>query len=702
VLLLGVEKPDVMRYLFNTLIAAFLLSSVVLDAQTNVSVSRKEFKTKDSGFGEAWKHISNGDAYYGEKGIWYNDAYNEYLQALVYNSSNAELNYKTGVSALFSDRKEEASGFLMKALELKRNVAKDVLLLTGRSLQYSGRFTEAIGKYTEYLSSPDKKAEKNVLLARRYIQECNSAISVTKDTLRLAIDNLGPGINSNSDDYSEILTADGKTMYFASRRQMPKSGKRHNDSKFDENIFVSNLNSGSWNPANPAEKGLTTKYCEAPLYINSSNDKLYVYTGYSNNGDIRVSEKKKGEWKSPEQTPFGINTRGAETSFTFSPSGNEIYYVSDNGKDRIGGKDIFFVKKINERKWSRPQNAGKILNTIYDEEAVRFSKTGDTLWFSSQGHSSMGGFDIFFAIKNTSGVWDSVKNAGYPLNSAWDDIFYLPSPVQDSLYYFVSNRSSGQGGLDIYTGQILPPVKIVVPVVPKPDTVIIRDTVIVKEVIAPPVAAPVIPKEVVVYLTGKVTDSETGVPVLAKIDLKDIATGEIVGTTASSDIDGSYRMELPSKKSYSIDLRATGFLSDSRRIDVPANWSKEVYNLNVDLIKVKVGKKVVLNNILFETGKSVLTAGSYIELERLLNIMKENSLMKIEISGHTDKTGSEQLNSRLSEARAKAVVDYLIQKGIDRSRMEFKGYGSLQPIADNATAAGRTKNRRVEFKILEF
>jgi outer membrane protein OmpA-like peptidoglycan-associated protein len=702
VLLLGVEKPDVMRYLLNTLIAVFFLGSLVLDAQTDVSVSRKEFKTKGSGFGEAWKHIANGNLYYAEKGIWYNDAYNEYLQALVYNSSNAELNYKTGVAALFSDRKEEASGFFLKALELKKNVTKDVLLLTGRSLQYSGKYPEAIEKFTGYLSTSDKKPEKNILLARRYIQECNSAILVTRDTLRIAIDNLGPDINSDADDYSEILTGDGKTMYFGSRRQLPKSGKRHNDSKFDENIFISRQNSGSWEPANSAEKGLSTKYCETPLYITSSNDKLYVYTGYSNKGDIKVSINKKGEWKSPEQVPFGINTRGTETSFTFTPAGNEIYYVSDNGKEKIGGKDIFFVKKINDRKWSKPQNAGKILNTIYDEEAVRFSKTGDTLWFSSQGHTSMGGFDIFYAIKNSSGAWDSVKNAGYPLNSAWDDIFYFPAPEKDSSYYFVSNRSGGQGGLDIYKGQILPPVKIIIPPVSKPDTVIIRDTIIIKEVVAPPVAAPVIPMEVAVFLTGKVKDSESGEPVLAKIDLKDIKTGEVVGTTASSDIDGSYRLELPSKKSYTIDLRATGFLSDTRRIDVPENWSKDVYNLNVELIKVKVGKKVVLNNILFETGKSVLTAGSYIELERLLNIMNENPLMKIEISGHTDNTGSAPLNFKLSEARAKSVVDYLIQKGIDRTRMVFKGYGPSQPIAENATAAGRTRNRRVEFKILEF
>ncbi|MGC1391874.1 MAG: OmpA family protein [Bacteroidales bacterium] len=689
-----------MRNLLNSLVAIFLLCSLTLDAQTDVSIRRKDFKINKQGFSEAWKHIADGDVYYSEKGIWYNDAYCEYLQALIYNNSNAELNYKTGVSALFSDKKEEAAGFFLKAIELKKDVAEDVLLLTGRSLQYAGRFSEAIEKFTGYLASPGKKSQKNTLLARESIQECNSALLVTKDTLRISINNLGPNINSNSDDYSEVLTSDGKTIYFASRREIPKSGKRHPDTKFDENIFVSSLVNGSWLPATSAGNKLTTKYCEAPLYINSANNMLYVYTGYSNKGDIRVSVNKKGVWKTPGSIPYKINTRGSETSFTFSPSGDEIYYVSDHGKDNIGGKDIYFIKKINDRKWSKPQNAGRVINTIYDEEAVRFSKTGDTLFFASKGHNSIGGFDIFYSIKNKSGMWDTVRNIGYPVNTPWDEIFYYPSPVDDSSFYFVSNRSGGIGGLDIYQGKILPPKPVIVtPPPPKRDTVIIRDTILVIKQVAP---QPVVQQDRGVYLIGKVEDSEKSEPVLAKIDVRDISTNEVIGTTASSDTDGSYRIRLPAKKSYLIDLHATGYLSDMKRIDVPDNWTKEVYNLNVELIKVKVGKKVVLNNILFETGKSVLTSGSYKELDRLLIIMKENAQMKIEISGHTDNTGSGPLNSKLSEARAKAVVDYLVQKGIDHSRMEFKGYGSLQPISDNTTVAGRTKNRRVEFKILEF
>ena len=690
-----------MRYFLNSLIVIFLLSSLVLNAQTDVSVKRKDFKTDKPGFGEAWKHVANGDAYYGEKGIWYNEAYNEYLQALVYNSTNAELNYKTGVSALFSDKKEEAAGFFLKAIELNKDVTEDVLLLAGRSLQYSGRFSDAIEKFTSYLSSPLKKSQKNILLARECIQECNSAVIVTKDTLRILIENTGPNINSDADDYSEVLTTDGKTMYFASRRQIPKAGNRHPDSKFDENIFVSHLINGSWGPASPAGKELTTKYCESPLFINSTGDMLYVYTGYSNNGDIKVSLNKKGVWKAPKTVPYPINTRGSETSFSISPSGNEIYFVSDHGKNSIGGKDIYFIKKLSDRKWSKPMNAGSIINTIYDEESVRFSRTGDTLWFSSRGHNSIGGFDIFYSIRNKSGAWDTVKNLGYPVNTPWDELFYHPSPVDDSSFYFVSNRSGGLGGSDIYHGQILPPKKIVLPpVAPKPDTVIIRDTVLIVKEVAPP--PPVIQQEQPVFLTGKIKDSDSGEPVLAKVDVKDISSGEVVGTIASSDVDGSYRVKLPAKKSYMIDLRATGFLSEVRRIDVPDNWSKDVYNFNIELIKVKVGKKVVLNNILFETGKSILTQSSYTELERLFNIMTENAMMKIEISGHTDKTGSEPLNFKLSQDRAKAVVEYLVKKGINQSRIEFRGYGSLQPISDNATSGGRAKNRRVEFKILEF
>jgi hypothetical protein len=468
-----------MRYYLHILIVIFLLCSSVLEAQTDVTIRKKDFKAGKSGFEEAWKHVTDGDSYYKAKGIWYGTAFDEYLKAIVYNNSNPELNYKAGVSALFSDKKEKATGFFLKALELKSDVTEDILLHTGRALQYSGRFSEAIEKLNGYLSLPGKKSKEEISQAQKSIEECNSALNVTKDTLRIGIINMGANINSNTDDYSELFSADGKTLFFASRREIPKSSNYYSDSKFDENIFISRQIKGSWELASIAGKELATKYCETPLYINSTNDLLYVYTGYDNGGDIKMSVNKKGEWKTPERIPFGINSGGSETSFTFSPSGNEIYFVTDEGKDNIGGKDIYFIKKKNERKWSKPQNAGPVINSVYDEESVRFSKSGDTLWFSSKGHNSIGGFDIFYSIKNKAGEWDSAINYGYPVNTPWDEIFYYPSPVEDSTFYFVSNRSGGFGGLDIYKGLILPPEPVVVIVPPapqKPDTVIIRDT----------------------------------------------------------------------------------------------------------------------------------------------------------------------------------------------------------------------------------
>ncbi len=683
-----------MRYYSKVIIILFLFVSLVARAQTDISISKKGFNTGKTGFKEAWNHVREGDKYYSQGGASFSKAFDEYLQAIVYNNSNPELNYKTGVSALFSDHKEEAAGFLLNALEFNPDVTNDILFFTGRALQYNGKFEDAIEKFNNFKSSADPKHYGEMIsLADKYIDECNSAVVVTSDTLRMEIKNMGAAVNSPSDDYSEILTADGGTMFFASRKWAISSFE-HSDMKYDENIYVSHLENGVWSKAVSAGKKITTKYCEAPLYMNNTGDRLYVYVGYENNGNIKVSEQRKAIWRKPGRLDFPVNSGGSETSFCISPSGNEIYFVSDKGKVNIGGKDIYFIKKISERKWSKPVNAGSMINTRYDEENVRLSGTGDTLWFSSKGHNTIGGYDIFFSIKDKDGNWGAVKNCGYPVNTVWDDMFYYPSPVKDSVFYFASNRSGGIGGMDIYEGRLSPPLKDTIQVpLTTPDTLIIRDTVVVNE---PP------PVKDAVRLEGNILDSESEKPVLARVDVIDMLTDSIIVTTATSDIDGFYSVGLPAKKAYNISLKAEGYLSDLRQVVIPPSYEKDIFNFDAKLIKVKVGKRVVLNNILFETGKSVLTRSSYEELDHLFGILKDNPNMKIEISGHTDNTGSAAINLRLSGERAKAVVEYLTGRGIDRSRMTSRGYGSTQPVADNSTSHGRAKNRRLEFKILEF
>ena len=428
-----------------------------LNAQTDLQIRKKDFENDKAGLKKAWDHVEAGNAYFSKKGVWYRKAYDEYLLAIAYNHSNPQLNYKTGVACLFSGNKEEAAGFLLKALEADSEVSEDILLLTGRALQFSGMYAESILKLEGYLTSKNKKSKENTSLARKWISECKSALNVTNDTLMVEIQNIGTEINSDADDYSQILTSDGKSLIFASRRQFEKAASNFEDSKFDENIYISVLDSGKWTAAGLSGKNITTKFCETPLYISPSNDKMYLYAGYENGGDILVTERnKKGEWKMPVEIPYHINSSGSETSFVISPSGDEIYYVTDTYKEGSGGKDIFYLKKLTDKKWSKPVNAGALINTEYDEESVRFSKSGDTLWFSSKGHNSIGGFDIFFSPKNSAGEWDSVINFGYPVNTQWDELFYHPSPGDDSSFFFVSNRSGGIGGLDIYKGRMLP------------------------------------------------------------------------------------------------------------------------------------------------------------------------------------------------------------------------------------------------------
>ncbi|HNW57636.1 MAG TPA: hypothetical protein PKM69_07670, partial [Bacteroidales bacterium] len=180
-----------MRNYLCFLVTIFLICSNVVNAQKDVKISKSNFKTDKPGFSEAWRHIREGDSFYSKKGILYSNAFDEYLKAIVYNNSNPELNYKMGVSALFSDKKEEAAGFLLKALELKKDIAEDILFLTGRSLIYSGRYTEAVEKFNEYIGSSGKKSKENTALAKKFIEECNAAIQVTGDTLMIKISNAG-------------------------------------------------------------------------------------------------------------------------------------------------------------------------------------------------------------------------------------------------------------------------------------------------------------------------------------------------------------------------------------------------------------------------------------------------------------------------------------------------------------------------------
>lgn len=694
-----------MKLRYSLLILAALVGQFSM-AQQDVKIVKSEFRTDKPGFDAAWKSAGRGDKLYADGIKNYPEAIMEYSSAHAYNPDNPELNYKLGVCYLFTSGRDKSLEYFLKAIELRPDVASDILILAGRAYQYNGNFIEAVSKYTEYLELEDKKDPRLVALVQRYIDEGNAGMQVSGDTARIEVLNAGESVNSPFDDYSPVLSGDGLKLYFASRR--PLDGKQsgsYDDGLPDENILFSGFSDQKWLFALPLEGKINTAFCEAPLVLSPEGTRMYLYAGYTGEGDIMTSDLKKGVWQKPKPETSGINSLYAETSVAISPKGDEMVFVSSRNRSSAGGKDIYLIRKVTEKRWGKPVNLA-VLNSPMDEEAVRYSKGGDTLWFSSRGHGSMGGFDIFYSVRQEDGNWGAPANAGIPFNSVYDDLYFIPAPHSDSLFFMVSNRSGGFGGMDIYTARILPsepepepePEPVQEVVVPEPQKIV--DTVfVVREVVkeVPPVVA-----DPEFFIEGRILDSADETPVVARIDIIDPESYQVVASLISAESDGGFRVNVKKPKNYMMEISSNGYLSDMRRVEIPAGYEGKTYFSNFYLNKITVGKRVVLNNIFFETGKAVLTPASFAELDKLTGIMNDNATMKIEISGHTDNTGSETVNLRLSLERANAVASYLFSKGIDRIRIETRGIGPAQPIESNETAAGRAANRRVEFKILEF
>ncbi|MGD2035600.1 MAG: OmpA family protein, partial [Bacteroidales bacterium] len=359
-----------------------------------------------------------------------------------------------------------------------------------------------------------------------------------------------------------------------------------------------------------------------------------------------------------------------------------------------GGTDIYISTKNERGKWGKPVNAGNVINTFFDELGVSLGANDSVLFFSSKGHNSMGGFDVFRSSISDVGLWSRPVSLGYPINTPNDDIFYVDDPDGKTGYYS-SNRESGLGGMDIYKVIYLGAEKDMF--VADVEDLVVGAKYPYDDIYFVPSAK--LKVDTSILMRGFINDSENQNPVIAKIEIIDRDRSQVVAT-AISDSTGNYSVKIPESKEYGVEIIATGYLLYLDMVDLSMKTYDEVVVKNFLLDRVEVGAKVILKNIYFETGKSTLKPESYAGLNNVVRLLETNPSIRIEISGHTDNVGSLNLNTRLSNNRAKAVVTYLVNKGVSESRLEYKGYAYSQPIAPNSTAEGRAKNRRVEFKVL--
>jgi outer membrane protein OmpA-like peptidoglycan-associated protein/tetratricopeptide (TPR) repeat protein len=670
-----------------------------LEAQTNpLKIKRKEFKKQEYGFKDAWLNIKDGNYFFTLGSGSYREAREYYLKAFGYNPDNAELNYMIGRCYLFSDNKYESIKYIKKAYDLKPDVSIDIHLMLGMAYHQILEFDKAIEEYNYFINSliPKRRPEYQSQIDL-YIQQCKNGKLLVEEPKRVVINNLGKGINSIFDEYGPVLSPKGDEMYFTTRRQYArKSDKSIFDNKFYEDIYESQLIKDEWSRARRLNKKVTGKENttnEAVIGLSPDLQKLYIYKGRERNGDLYVSTLKKGEWGKPKSMSK-FNSKYREVSMCISSDESTLYFVSGNTKHGYGGTDIYISHKNIKGRWAKPENAGNVINTFSDELGVSLGDNDTVLFFSSMGHNSMGGFDVFQSSLSTVGLWSKPQNLGYPINTPNDDIFYVQPPKSKTAYYS-SNRESGLGGMDIYEIIYLGAEKNMISADVE-DLLAGAKSPYDNIYFIPPAHLTV---DTTILMRGFINDSENQNPVVAKIEVIDQENSRVVAT-AISDATGNYSLRLPESKSYSVDIIAKGYLLYLDVVDLSQKTYEEVVVKNFLLERVEVGAKMILKNIYFEFGKAALKPESHAMLDNVVKLMESNETIRIEISGHTDNVGSLKANTKLSSDRAKAVVDYLVQKGIKPDRLEYKGYAFSQPIATNNTEEGRAQNRRVEFKVL--
>ncbi len=681
--------------LFYLIIILLGISTGVVRAQESVPFEKDAFPGREKELRQAKKQLKKGDRLF-ESGLgYYQEAADHYVKAYVFNPDNATLNYQLGVCYFRTNKKEKAGKYLKKAYQLNPDVKDNLAFILGEYYQYQSEFDKAIEMYQSYRKKlPPEKLENERQKIDKHIKECEYAKELVGKPVRVFIDHLSGDLNSAYPDYGPVVNADESVLFFTTRRPSVK-GSEHTESDFGymEDILIAERDrDGSWSVVRNPGKPLNSDEHDAIVGITPDGQQLFLYKA-SGGGDLYYSRLDGNQWRKPKKLSNKVNSKYHESYASFSYDGKRMFYVSDM-PDGYGQHDIYMSELSEKGKWQEGKNLGAVINTPYDETAVFMHPDGKTLYFSSTGHSTMGGYDIFKS-EFSDGEWSDPENLGYPLNTPGDDVFITLS-ASGKHAYISSVRPEGKGDQDIYLVTFLGPEKGVINT--SEDQLIAYNQ--------EPVTQTLIEEAVEVETTqltlmkGIITDKKTGEPLQAEITLTNVNTNEQLTSFTSNSETGKYLVTLPAGKNYGIAVRADGYLFYSENIDLREKSGYREIEKNIALDQIEIGKSIVLRNIFFDSGKSTLRDESQAELDRLYEIMDENPGIRVEISGHTDNVGSASFNKKLSEARAKAVVDYLVDKGIDAGRLEYAGYGFEKPIASNDTEEGRQKNRRTEFKII--
>lgn len=683
------------KLMLVSIISKALMISVAFSQ--DITFTKENFRNDSKGLNEALDNIGSGNYYYSLGKGGYQLALNYYLKANKFNPDNAVLNYQIGSCYLNTLQKTRCITYFRKAYELDSTVAEDIHFMLGQGYHLNYEFDIAISEYRRfYQTVPAKEKLKWEKIINKKINECVNGKEFVNSPVRVYISNAGEAINSIFPDYCPLISADESVMIYTSKRDNSTGGKQNpEDFQFYEDIYFSGNEAGQWMHCRGIGDPLNTDENDATAGLSSDGQRLLIYKD-NNGGDLYECMLSGKTWSKPKPLPKNsVNTKYHESSASYSYEGKTIYFDSDRRNNSNGEHDIFRSTKDEDGEWANVENLGPVINTEYDEISPFIHPDGVTLFFSSRGHKSMGGYDIFKSVYNDSTGWSEPENLGYPINTPDDDIFFVLS-ANGKRGYYSSAMEGGSGEQDIYVITFLGAEKQ--PTLCNEDNLLANHTNPDQEII---MQEPVpINKINLTVLKGTIKNGETNQITEASIDVYDNVNNKLIATSTSNSSTGRYVIFLPAGKNYGMSISDVECVFHSENYNVPQNSGYQEFTNDITLPRFDVGSKIVLRNIFFKVNESVFTPESYPELERLIQLLKKCVDMRVEISGHTDSIGNYEANIKLSEERAKNIMEYLIENGIGASRLEYKGMGYLEPVASNATEEGRKKNRRVEFKIL--
>jgi outer membrane protein OmpA-like peptidoglycan-associated protein/tetratricopeptide (TPR) repeat protein len=551
---------------------------------------------------------------------------------------------------------EKAKFNYLKAIGIQTvPIATRVYYSLGEAELNTGEYASAEKHFSLFKELYKGKDQEMILKAVKYIRDCNFAVIAIKSPEKYDPVNLGPAINTKDREYLPTLTADGSTLIFS----------RTVDG--NEDFYVSRKVNKEWKTAIPLSAQINTRFNEGAQSI--SPDGMYLFfTGCNRpdgfgSCDLYVSHKSGNNWDAPFNLGAVVNSSSWDSQPAVSPDGNTLYFVS-NRPGGIGGYDIWKTTLNGEGEWSKPENLGPGINTIYDENTPFVHPDGKTLYFSSNGWPGMGSMDIFYSRAQTDGKWGKPVNIGYPINTFNEESGLMVSP-DGTEGYFSSILKGGLGDMDIYRFKL-------------------------------PEAAKPLP---ITYVKGIVRDKETRGFLEAKVQVVNLKTKETKFNDFTSKDNGEFLAVMPLGSTYAFNAVADGYLFYSDNFELNQVKTGQPYVLEIYLEKLKPGANMVLKNIFFDTNKFELLPPSITELTNLLQLLQANTSLSIEIQGHTDNEGNAEANQKLSLQRSKAVYDYLVASKVNPDRLTFKGFGATKPISSNETAAGRQQNRRTSFII---